>query len=154
MRQILHSSLARRATHILHIRECCLTCSHVAVQPQVPVNSFLIMKRLFGSLAHKYTASARKSKWIHLKSAQTLTHKRWMSKASQPDPEELSLDNPRVQAYLRRLREDHEQGKVRGQANKDQAHLMMLLDQVRGGKTLWSEGWIRTLGCLEEHGAL
>lgn len=114
----------------MHIRECCLSCKHVAVQPQISVNKFLITKRLFGSLAHEYTASVRKSKWTHLKGEQILTHKRWMSKSSQPDLEELSLDNPRVQAYLRRLRKDHEQSEARAQTAKDQGHLMMLLDQV------------------------
>lgn len=149
MRQILQSGLAQRATHILHIRECCLSCRHVAVQPQISVNEFLITKRLFGSLAHKYTTSVRKSKWTHLKGEQILTHKKWMSKSSQPDSEELSLDNPRVQTYLRRLRKDHEQSEARGQ---DQVHLMMLLDQVRGNKTLWSMACIRSLRCFQELG--
>lgn len=137
MRQILQTGLSRTATYVLHNQKCCLTCRHVAAQPQISLNKLHIRKDLFGSLAHQYTASVIKNKWSHLKGEQKLTQKRWMSKSHQPeDPKDLSLDNPRVQTYLKRLREDHSAAlhghdEAKSLVARNQASLMMLLDQVR-----------------------
>lgn len=136
MRQILQAGLIRTTTHLFPIKECCLPCRHVATQPKMYVGTLHVSKTLFGSLAHRYTSSARKTRGSHLQSQQKSIHKRWMSKSIQSEgSEELSLDNPRVQAYLRKLREDfaatlHGQDEARVQVARGQRELMMLLEQV------------------------
>lgn len=156
MRRILQSGLTRTATYIFHIRGHCLSCRHVMVQPHFPLNTLHISKKLFGSWAHIYKASLKMSICSHLRDEHKVTHTRWMSKSSQPDSQELSLDNPRVQAYLRRLREDHDQNREKSQMPKNRAHLMMLLDQVRTGEVRWCKyyklpisSFYLTLGCYK-----
>ncbi|KAG0718697.1 Peptide chain release factor 1-like, mitochondrial [Chionoecetes opilio] len=139
MRQILQIGFSQTKTHFLHMREFCLTCKHVASQPQRTIshlynNRSATLPRLYRTILRQSNERARL--------ISNYTVNRGISKSSQLENyEALSLENVEVQKYLRKLREEHRaalhgEDEASTQAARSQAPLMRLLDQV---ERLWSD---------------
>uniref|UniRef100_A0A0P4VWY9 Prokaryotic-type class I peptide chain release factors domain-containing protein n=1 Tax=Scylla olivacea TaxID=85551 RepID=A0A0P4VWY9_SCYOL len=134
MRQILKIGCQTKA-HFLHLREFPLTCRHVATQPQRTMNKLYINRNTYGALAHPHRKPLL---WRneHTYLISNYKAQRGISKSSKlENSTTLSLEDVKVQQYLKKLREDNEAA-LRGesdtsvQAAHSQASLMMLLDQV------------------------
>ncbi|XP_045113632.1 peptide chain release factor 1-like, mitochondrial isoform X2 [Portunus trituberculatus] len=134
MRQIFKIGCQTK-THFLHLREFSLTCRHVAVQPQRTMNELYISRNTHGVLRHPHrTPLLRKNKHAYLIS--NYIAQRGISKSSKlENSSTLSLEDVKVQQYLRKLREDNAaalqgEGDTSVQVAHSQMSLMMLLDQV------------------------
>lgn len=136
MRQILQIALSKTKAHFLYFREFSLTCKHVATQPPKNINKMYVSKNTYGSFPCAYHKPLRgKNESTYLISNYKVN--RGISKSSQPDNStELSLENVKVQEYLKKLKEEHVaalrgQDEASAQLARSQVPLMRLLDQVR-----------------------
>ena len=134
MRQIF-KFVCQTKSHFLHLREFSLTCRHVTMQPQRTMNKLYIKRNTYGVLGHPHPTPLLLRNEHTCLISNYKTH-RGISKSSKlENSTTLSLEDVKVQQYLRKLREAlHGEGDTSVQASHSQMSLMMLLDQVRSGQ--------------------
>ena len=129
MRQILQA-LNQTKAHILHIRrEFSVTCNYVTTRPQWNINNLYTTTHTYSSLPYLYhTPLQRKNNYNNLTNNYKLHRGITRNKSSRSDNStELSLENVKVQHYLKKLVEEYN---ADGRVGRGEAPLVLLLDQV------------------------